>query len=139
MIGVYMCMAIGLAAVTRSIRTFYPERVVYWREASSGANKLSYFLAKNLADLETTAVCTLVFLCFFFMVTSPSGGFGEYYLLIFLYECCLFGVGNIPMLSFIVTSNRIRLCMARGISKLPFGCHCGTSVWSGDRWNVFYF
>jgi hypothetical protein len=68
-------MSIGLVAVTIACKTFYNERLVYWREASIGSSRLAYFLAKNVADLEGLVLNSLGYASALILVASPSGKF----------------------------------------------------------------
>merc|ERR1711865_469754 len=47
----FTSMAIGFTTIQSSLRLFGGERVVFWREVSSGSSRLAYFMGKNLADL----------------------------------------------------------------------------------------
>lgn len=83
--GALSGMAIGLTTIISSTRCFGSERIVFWREAASGTNRLAYFLGKNLSELPR-----LVFVPFFYLmifqaflgVTDDLGGFSEYVLLL---------------------------------------------------------
>ena len=66
-------MSIGLVAVTIASKTFYNERLVFWRESSMGGNRLAYFLAKNLTDLEGMVLNSVGYASAFIFVASPSG------------------------------------------------------------------
>jgi len=91
----YATMAIGLCAATIGVRTFYNERVIYWRETASGTNTLVYFLANCAVDIFPVFIYSLTLACAFVAVTCPTGSLGGYVGAIFLYEYCLFGVGYI--------------------------------------------
>ena len=93
--GVYLCMSTGLVVVTIFTKSLYNERLVYWREAASGANRLAYFLAKNFTDLEATVLNTLVFTSAFVFVAAPAGTFADYFITIFLYQYCLVAIAYI--------------------------------------------
>ncbi len=47
------------------------ERVVFWREESSGFNKLAYFLGKNIATIHTLLLIPAVFLATFYPSNQP--------------------------------------------------------------------
>jgi len=88
-------MAVGTVAVTIAVRTFYNERVVYWREASSGGYTVSYFVAKCIVDLEAMVINSLVLISAFFIVASPAGHFSDYFLGVLLYEYCSYGAAYV--------------------------------------------
>ena len=90
--GVYLDMAIGLTSVTIACRTFGNERTNYWRESSYGINRFAYFLAKNIIDIESILINTLVLIGALFFVASPRGSFGDYYVILILVQFCFYGV-----------------------------------------------
>lgn len=83
--GALSGMAIGLTTIISSTRCFGNERIVFWRETSSGSNRLAYFLGKNISELPR-----LVFIPFFYLmifqaftsVSDDSGGFSEFVILL---------------------------------------------------------
>eukprot|EP01114_Cavostelium_apophysatum_P015588 TRINITY_DN4279_c0_g1_i1.p1 TRINITY_DN4279_c0_g1~~TRINITY_DN4279_c0_g1_i1.p1 ORF type:complete len:767 (-),score=153.56 TRINITY_DN4279_c0_g1_i1:58-2358(-) len=93
--GIYLVMSFGIVSSTIALRTFLNERLVFWREAASGSNRLAYFLAKNLADIEPMVVNTWMFTAAFYFVAAPSGNFGDYFVTLFLYAFCLYAIGYI--------------------------------------------
>mmetsp|Transcript_28321 Transcript_28321/g.45883 ORF Transcript_28321/g.45883 Transcript_28321/m.45883 type:complete len:776 (+) Transcript_28321:2-2329(+) len=97
-------MAVGLTAVTMAVRTFSNEKVVYWREAASGENTFSYFLAKCIADIPNMAIGSVVLLSVFFMIAAPHGKFGDYFGAVFLLEFAVYGVGYVC--SMIIPTNK---------------------------------
>eukprot|EP01048_Picozoa_sp_COSAG05_P020767 COSAG05_NODE_3626_length_1949_cov_1.225946_1_plen_131_part_10 len=83
--GALSGMAIGLCTIISSTRCFGNERVVFWRESSSGLNKLAYFLGKNISEgprLLTLPAFYLIIFQAFTSVTSGFGGLSEYVILL---------------------------------------------------------
>ena len=50
MIGFCNALAIGFVTGVTTLDNYGAERVIYWREAAMGANKLSYFIGKVVAS-----------------------------------------------------------------------------------------
>ena len=63
-------IAVGLTTIISSTRNFGNERVVYWREAASGLNRVAYFLAKNVADIPRLLLIPI----FYFIMVRPMAG-----------------------------------------------------------------
>jgi hypothetical protein len=94
-LGVYIDMATGIMGVTIGCRTFFNERVQFKRETYSGANKLAYFLAKILVDLEQIVVNTFAVVITFYFVAAPRGQFADYMVTVLLLQYCFFGLGYV--------------------------------------------
>jgi len=58
----YCTMTIGALSVPCAVRTFGYEKEVYWREASTGLNRLAYYLGKVLADIPYIAILAFLFM-----------------------------------------------------------------------------
>eukprot|EP00003_Mantamonas_plastica_P030396 TRINITY_DN752_c2_g1_i1.p1 TRINITY_DN752_c2_g1~~TRINITY_DN752_c2_g1_i1.p1 ORF type:complete len:202 (+),score=48.80 TRINITY_DN752_c2_g1_i1:2-607(+) len=97
----------GLTAVASSLRVFGNERVVFWRENSSGANALAYFLGKNIAQFPRIALVPLVFLSSYYTLVSPRGYLSDYYLVFLLLQFTAEAFGY--LISIVVAPNRSQL------------------------------
>jgi len=91
----YGTMAIGLAAAAIGVRTFFNERLVYWRETASGMNTFVYFMAKNIVDLVPIIIYAVSLTSAFVAVASPGGSFIGYLGTVVFYEFCLYSIGYI--------------------------------------------
>eukprot|EP00002_Diphylleia_rotans_P015297 TRINITY_DN2972_c0_g1_i2.p1 TRINITY_DN2972_c0_g1~~TRINITY_DN2972_c0_g1_i2.p1 ORF type:complete len:617 (+),score=88.14 TRINITY_DN2972_c0_g1_i2:1091-2941(+) len=80
--GNLLCWGIGFAGIAMGASTFGNEKVVYWRDASSGLNPLSYHLAKIITDLPRVFLSGSLFFLTFIFVFSPVGRVDHLYLLI---------------------------------------------------------
>jgi len=112
-------MAVGLTSVTMAVRTFSNEKIIYWREASSGENTIAYFLAKCLADIPNMAMGSVVLLSVFFMIASPHGNFVDYLGAVFLLEFAVYGVGYIS--SMLVPTNKDLATLSAAVGALIAG------------------
>lgn len=68
-IGLFVSLAIGIAASPAGVKTFGEERPVYFREASAGHNRLAYYIAKSVAVLYRLTIGSFHFVsCFHILV-----------------------------------------------------------------------
>ncbi|KJE94832.1 multidrug resistance protein [Capsaspora owczarzaki ATCC 30864] len=95
LMGIYMCMGIGVMATAVSVRTFGDERIVYWRDASSGINTLAYFIGKCVVDFAKFLFFTWSFLATFMLVAAPFGSFNGYFQVVLAVIWCMSSLGYI--------------------------------------------
>lgn len=140
-LGIYIVMGLGVAAGTVAVRTFWFERLVYFREASGGANKLAYFIAKNIIDLPLIIINGLVFTSAFMLVASPLGNFGKYLITFMLYQFCIYAVGyictwmsDLPALLAVVVALLLGLGTGgvSSVKNMGFGADISWSRWAGE-------
>jgi len=91
-LGMYVSLAIGMSGSPAGVMTFNEERQVYFREASSGHNRLAYFLAKNLAALPRIAADGLHFCALFVVFAHPFTSFQQLYLIVSLQYLAVYGL-----------------------------------------------
>lgn len=72
-------LAIGLTAMLSSLRCFGSNRATFWREAASGVNRVSYFVAVNVAQIPIILITPLVYLSLLYPLVSPRGYFRFHY------------------------------------------------------------
>ena len=77
--GLFINLAIGLAASAAGVRTFGDERVIYWREAASGHSPGAYYLGVSLSVLYRIVVMALHFAVFFYVVGMPMASLESIY------------------------------------------------------------
>ncbi|KAL6078973.1 ABC drug exporter AtrF [Balamuthia mandrillaris] len=73
------CLAIGLTAVATSLGVFGNERLVFWRESSSGMSETAYFIGKNLAGFFSITLPPLLYMAIFYWLTTPDVPFEKWY------------------------------------------------------------
>jgi len=71
--GQLLCWTIGFAGITAGAITFGTEKVVAWREASSGLSSLAYFSSKCVADLPKIVLAAVTFSYSFTTFYTPQG------------------------------------------------------------------
>lgn len=139
--GIYIVMGLGVATGTVAVRTFWFERLVYWREASGGASRLAYFTAKNLIDIPLIFLNGFVFTCALLLVASPLGNLGKYLLAFLLYQFCIYAVGYIctwiselPALLTVVVALLLGLGTGgvSSVKNMGFGADLSWSRWVGE-------
>lgn len=119
--GMYINFAIGLAAASAGVRTFGEETVIYWREAASGHNRLSYYLGVSLAALPRIFLASLHFSSLYLVISMPFTPFGLLLAIIFLVWFCVYGMSS--MLSMLVPRQDAPLIAV--VATLVAGVLCG--------------
>lgn len=71
----FLNIAIGVSCGTAGVKIFGEDRVVYWREAAAGHDKVAYFLGVVLASCLRILVCSLHFTCAFHIFATPRMSF----------------------------------------------------------------
>jgi ABC-type transport system involved in multi-copper enzyme maturation permease subunit len=82
----------GGLAVPAAVRTFGNEKEVYWREASSGASRLAYYLGKAIADIPYIAIMSLLFMSPMVIIApwrAPMEGLYAYTFILMLFMTSL--------------------------------------------------
>eukprot|EP00475_Leptophrys_vorax_P044540 TRINITY_DN8966_c0_g1_i1.p1 TRINITY_DN8966_c0_g1~~TRINITY_DN8966_c0_g1_i1.p1 ORF type:complete len:418 (-),score=91.74 TRINITY_DN8966_c0_g1_i1:27-1130(-) len=79
MICLLACLAMGLLGTNASLRLFGKERLIFWREASSGIPISSYFASKLLLELLQTVTYPFIFLLAFYNIIIPELPFALMY------------------------------------------------------------
>lgn len=59
--GIFVSLGVLFAGINAGTTTFGKERVVYWRDTSSGMATTPYFFAKVLADVPRILMASLSF------------------------------------------------------------------------------
>ncbi|KND03224.1 uncharacterized protein SPPG_09010 [Spizellomyces punctatus DAOM BR117] len=59
--GMFICLGLLFGGVAVGAGTFGRERVVYWRDASSGMATLPYFMAKWIADIPRIIIAAIMY------------------------------------------------------------------------------
>jgi ABC-type multidrug transport system ATPase subunit len=74
-----LAFVLGLASMHYSLRLFGSDQAIYWREASSGLNRIAYYFAKMLFALWPNVYLPLLMLLGFYSFSAPRGSFADYY------------------------------------------------------------
>jgi len=86
-------VSLSLTAVASSLRVFGSERIVFWREASTGTYTLAYYLGKDLAQIPFIVIAPLIFETLFYSLTVPRAQFLVLYQIFLVVQFAASGLG----------------------------------------------
>jgi ABC-type multidrug transport system ATPase subunit len=92
MLGHLAFALLSSAASLRCMGWTY-EKMMFWREASSGLNRFSYFMGKNVAEFFDIVLRAIVFSLIYFYLTSPQLSFGDFLGVSLLFSWSTSGLG----------------------------------------------
>ena len=133
-IGLYVALAIAVAASPAGVKIFGEERDIYFREASSGHNTLSYYLGKTCAVAFRVLVGAFHFTSIFHLLARPAQ---DYFTLLWLVLCqyfCIYGLAAIT--SMLVARENSALLGV--ICALIVSClnGYGPNLHQGEQWGL---
>ena len=96
----FTSMAVGFTTIQSSLRLFGNERVVFWREASSGASRMAYFVGKNLADIPRLLLVPAMYLSLFLGISGVHENNSRRYLALLLAVWATSGLGYVASVLF---------------------------------------
>jgi ABC-type multidrug transport system ATPase subunit len=136
-LGLYQCMAIGVAGAPAAVRIFGEERDVFLRENAAGHSTGAYFLAKNLAALGRMALAALHFAAFFTILARPTSDFS---IMFTIALGTIFGVVGLAQITSMVVA-RANAALLGTILALIVACLCGfgPSLKQGREWGFLIF
>jgi ABC-type multidrug transport system ATPase subunit len=88
-----MTLGISLAASVAALRTFLPEKAVYFRESAAGGYTIAYFLAKATSTLPNLAILPLLYAAIIKAFASFEMPFERYYAVFVLSWFTATGIG----------------------------------------------
>jgi len=94
-LGLYVSLAVGLAGSPAGVKTFGEERAVYYREASSGHNKLAYYIAKSISMIYRLTLGSFHFAALFHCLAAPSSPFGVMFIIILSQYFAVYGLAAV--------------------------------------------
>ncbi|CAG8541839.1 5729_t:CDS:10, partial [Diversispora eburnea] len=83
-VGVFVALGATFCGINAGTATFGYEKVVYWRDTSSGMKTIPYFLAKSIADIPRILIAGLMFSLAFILFYSYRSRFSEIYIIVLL-------------------------------------------------------
>jgi len=86
-------VSIALTGIASSLRVFGNERIVFWREASTGTSTLAYFLGKDFAQIPNMLIAPLLFEVLYYSLTVPRAHFLTLYYIFILVEFASVSIG----------------------------------------------
>jgi len=101
-------LSVSIVAMQQSLRLFGTERVVFWRECSSGLNIGAYFLGKTLASLIYLIVLPLVYLLMFYGFNAPRSKLGWFYFVLLVGYFTAMSCGH--FISTMMSPQKAQLC-----------------------------
>ncbi|CAM6102781.1 unnamed protein product [Calypogeia fissa] len=91
----YTLICLALLVMIASLRTFTMDKLQFWRESSSGVNRLAYFLAKDTVDHFNTILKPVVYLCTFYFYNDPRATFSSNYIITLALTYCCTGIAYV--------------------------------------------
>lgn len=86
-------LAIGLTAMLSALRCFGSTRTTFWREAAAGVNRISYFVAVNVAQIPVILITPVVYLSLLYPLIAPRAKFISHYIATLGVQLACTGVG----------------------------------------------
>ncbi|KAL4449383.1 hypothetical protein ABPG77_007027 [Micractinium sp. CCAP 211/92] len=91
----YSVVALGLMSTVGALGTFGSERVVFFREASSGLNRLAHFLALETFDHSGTVMRSTIYFVMYYSFASPRAVIWQMLLVSVAITYCCTGVAYV--------------------------------------------
>ncbi|CAI2169630.1 3148_t:CDS:10 [Funneliformis geosporum] len=105
--GVFLALGVTFAGISAGGSTFGYEKVVYWRDTSSGMRTIPYFLSKFIADIPRIALAAFMFSIAFVLFYPFLSKFTELYSIVLLSYWSAWSMGY--FLSALVTKEKLGL------------------------------
>ncbi|KAJ3109237.1 hypothetical protein HDU96_007268 [Phlyctochytrium bullatum] len=93
--GMLIGIAISLSGGPAGVKVFGEEKPVYWREAASGHNTLSYYIGKSVSVIYRLALAALHFTSVYLFLGRPSVDAVTQFLLILLNFFFIYGIAAV--------------------------------------------
>jgi hypothetical protein len=87
-------LAIGLTASAPGVKVFGEEKLVYWREAAAGHNRLAYYIGKVLSTGPRMFLACFHFSTMFLLLATPVISWGAAFIANLLYFYCIYGLAS---------------------------------------------
>ena len=87
-------LAIGLTASAPGVKIFGEEKLIYWREAAAGHNRLAYYMGKVLSTVPRIVLANLHFSTTFLLLSTPRISWGASFVANLLYFYCIYGLAS---------------------------------------------
>merc|ERR1712176_1186551 len=90
----FTVMGSSVVGAIISLRIFGNDRLMYWRFASVGINRFSYYLGGCVAGFMWCFIVPLLFLCVWWINAMPQASFFDYYFILTLGMFIVQGIGH---------------------------------------------
>ncbi|KAI3906330.1 hypothetical protein MKW92_015127 [Papaver armeniacum] len=91
----YTIIAVSLLCKIAALRSFSTDKLIYWRESSSGMSSLAYFLSRDTVDHFNTLVKPVLYLSMFYFFNNPRSSFMDYYIVMVCLVYCVTGIAYV--------------------------------------------
>lgn len=137
MITMLMGMAVGLAGSPAGVKAFGEERLVFFREAAAGHNRVAYYFGKMFSMFYREILAALHFSTIYHILSQPLISFNLFFGVIFLFWFCVYGLA--ACVSMIVKRENASLlavviCMFAGVFN-----GFGPSLKMARDWRMIWF
>ncbi|KAI3933386.1 hypothetical protein MKW98_006745 [Papaver atlanticum] len=102
----YTIIAVSLLCKIAALRSFSADKLIYWRESSSGISSLAYFLSRDTVDHFNTLVKPVIYLSMFYFFNNPRSSFMDYYIVMVCLVYCVTGIAYVFAIFFEPSSAR---------------------------------
>ncbi|KAF9971153.1 hypothetical protein BGZ73_005936 [Actinomortierella ambigua] len=106
-VGVFIALGVCFAGISVGSSTFGNEKIVYWREKSSGLLTLPYYLAKVIADIPRIVIAAVMFSISLVVFFNQRSNYIYLLFIITMLYAVAFAMGY--LLSALVPQNRVAL------------------------------
>lgn len=89
-----VALAIGLTASAPGVKVFGEEKLVYWREAAAGHNRLAYYIGKVLSTGPRMILACFHFSTMFLLLSTPRIGWGAAFVANLFYFYSIYGLAS---------------------------------------------
>mmetsp|Transcript_9620 Transcript_9620/g.29125 ORF Transcript_9620/g.29125 Transcript_9620/m.29125 type:complete len:963 (-) Transcript_9620:351-3239(-) len=92
-LGTLSAIILGVTTLTFSVRVFSQWQTVYWREAARGVNRLSYFVAANLAQVPVFVFAVTIYYTTLYTLLTPRALYSTVFSVqvCYVFACCGLG------------------------------------------------
>lgn len=87
-------LSIGLTASSPGVKIFGEEKLIFWREAASGHNRVAYYLGKVLSTIPRMVFANVHFTTLFMLLATPKISWGDTFIANQLYFFCIYGLSS---------------------------------------------
>ncbi|KAK3839471.1 MAG: hypothetical protein JOS17DRAFT_712592 [Linnemannia elongata] len=106
-VGVFIALGVCFAGISVGAMTFGNEKIVYWREKSSGLLTFPYYLAKVIADIPRIVLAGIMFSISLIIFFNERSNYLYLLFIIIMLYAVAFAMGY--LLSALVPQNRVSL------------------------------
>jgi len=137
MISMLMGMAVGLAGSPAGVKTFGEERLVFFREAAAGHNRVGYYIGKMVSMFYREIVAALHFSMIYHVLCRPLIPYSHLFLVVFLLWFCVYGLAAVVSM-FVKRENASLLAVVACLFAGVFNGF-GPNLQNARSWGLLWF